>query len=198
MPICVQMRNLKLGEMKYLSRAQGHTVGLDGADFHKSALQFPGLWPKTGVFLGLSPLTTLHSLLFPYLLVPLLLCLQAVREPSLSQTPAAGRTPTPHCAEEGPPPQMLPRAEHPTPSWGREEARKEKPTRASGAQPSRSPGVWFQLGGQIPGSQASAEGDGGVQSRAQNEEAPGIWPQEEAPGGLRGPLGKKPGPQGPA
>lgn len=36
-------------------------------------------------------------------------------------------------------------------------------------------------------------GDGGVQSRAQNEEAPGIWPQEEAPKGRRaeGPAGKQ-------
>lgn len=60
----------------------------------------------------------------------------------------------------------------------------------------RSPGVWFQLGGQIPGSQASARGVEGVQSRAQNEEASGIWPWEEAPRRVRGPLGKKPGPQG--
>ena len=36
----------------------------------------------------------------------------------------------------------------------------------------------------------------GAQSRAQNEEASGIWPWEEAPRRVRGPLGKKPGPQG--
>lgn len=39
-------------------------------------------------------------------------------------------------------------------------------------------------------------GDGGAQSRAQNQEAPEIWPREEAPegrAGLRGLPGKKPG-----
>lgn len=180
-----------------MPKAQGHTVGLEGAEFHKAALQFPGLWPKSGPAQADpgTELTTVHSLLF---LVPLLLS-PAYERAKFNSDPSSREGPhsTP-CARAGPPPKCYRGLEHPAPSWGREEAGKEKPTGASGAQPSRSPGVWFQLGGQIPGSQASAEGGGGVQSRAQKEEAPGIWPREEAPGGLRGPQGKKPGLQGPA
>lgn len=122
-----------------------------------------------------------------------------MRALSLTQTPAAekGPYPTPQCGGSASPHSCLGLSTPPPAGEGRREG-KRNPPGASGAQPLRSPGVWFQLGGQIPGSQASAggRGDGGTQSRAQNEEAPGIWPGEEAPigqgTGPRGLLGKKP------
>lgn len=125
---------------------------------HKSALQFLGLWPKTGLFQGspgTSQLTVLHSLPFTCFLA-LLFHLSPACERKEFTDASSREGPTPHPVQRKCLPQL---AEHPA-NWGKEEGGKEKPTRASGTQPWRSPGVWFQLGGQIPGSQTSAGGWG--------------------------------------
>lgn len=184
-----------------MPKAQGHTVGLDGADFHKSALQLTSLWLIQGI-----PGTLLvdHSPFSPLHLLPCLLLLSspACERAEFNSDPSSKEGPLSYTLYRGSAsPHSCPGLSTPPPAVEERRERKRNPSGASGAQPLRSPGVWFQLGGQIPGSQASAGevgvGVGGAQSKAQNEEAPGIWPQEEAPVGqgigLRGLLGKKPG-----
>lgn len=174
-----------------MPKAQGHKVGLDGA-FTNPASN-PQAFGSSRVFLGLSQLTLLCSLPFTCFLV--FYHLQPVRQLSLNQAPATGRAPAPHPVQgRCLPPSCQRLSTLPPAGEGRREG-KRNPPGASGAQPWRSPGVWFQLGGQIPGSQASAGGMGvhsaGLRMRRLLES--GRRKRLPKGVGLRGLLGKKPG-----